>query len=75
MNNEERVVVIGGGPAGLATARAYRDVGRNGQITILTNEPYPPYHRPPLTKEYLRGEMEQDELPLREARDGTRRTP
>ena len=66
MNPDERLVIVGGGPAGLSTARAYRGAGGRGGITILASEPYPPYRRPPLTKEYLRGELPQDELPMLE---------
>ena len=66
MNEVERLVIVGGGPAGLATARAYRQEGGQGRVTILTTEPYPPYRRPPLTKEYLRGEIPRDELPLQQ---------
>jgi len=64
MNNDQRLVIVGGGPAGLATARAYRQEGGRADVTILTTEPYAPYNRPPLTKEYLRGEMSRDELPI-----------
>lgn len=60
----ERVVIVGGGPAGLSTARAYRESGGQGRVTILTAEDTPPYHRPPLTKEYLRGEIPKEELPM-----------
>jgi 3-phenylpropionate/trans-cinnamate dioxygenase ferredoxin reductase subunit len=52
VNRDRHLVIIG---AGLATARAYREGGRC-RVTMLTPEPYAPYRRPPLTKEYLRGE-------------------
>lgn len=64
MNRGEKLVIIGGGPAGLATARAYRASGGGASVEILSTEPYPPYNRPPLTKEYLRGETQRDDLPL-----------
>ncbi len=64
MNRGERLVVVGGGPAGLATARAYRDAGGLARVTILSTEPYPPYNRPPLTKDFLRGESGRDDLPI-----------
>jgi 3-phenylpropionate/trans-cinnamate dioxygenase ferredoxin reductase subunit len=57
-------VIVGGGPAGLATARAYRRTGGLARVTILTSEPYAPYNRPPLTKEFLRGEASREDLPL-----------
>ena len=66
MNQGEHLVVVGGGPAGLATARAYRQAGGRASVTILTSEPYAPYNRPPLTKEYLRGEASAEDLPLQE---------
>ena len=50
--------------AGLAAARAYRDAGGEGSVAIVTDEHRMPYSRPPLTKELLRGEMGEDELPL-----------
>jgi 3-phenylpropionate/trans-cinnamate dioxygenase ferredoxin reductase subunit len=60
----ERVVIVGAGPAGLATARAYREHGGAGEVTLLGEEPLPPYRRPPLTKEFLRGEIDPQELPI-----------
>ena len=58
------MVIVGGGPAGLATARAYRQTGGEARVTILSSEVYAPYNRPPLTKEYLRGEASHDDLPI-----------
>lgn len=57
-------MIVGGGPAGLATARAYRETGGEARVSLLTAEPYPPYNRPPLTKEYLRGEASREDLPI-----------
>ncbi|CAN5233268.1 hypothetical protein BH24ACT17_BH24ACT17_04190 [soil metagenome] len=64
MNRHERLVIVGAGPAGLATARAYREGGGMGHVTMLTPEPYAPYNRPPLTKGYLRGEASREDLPI-----------
>lgn len=58
------LLVIGGGPAGLAAARAYREAGGTGAVAILADEERMPYHRPPLTKELLRGESDEADLPL-----------
>lgn len=68
MRESERLMIVGGGPAGLATARAYREAGGRAKITMVAAEPYPPYQRPPLTKEYLRGEVGREELPIEHPR-------
>lgn len=67
MNPGENIVIIGGGPAGLSTAQAFRESGGRGEVTILAAESYPPYRRPPLTKEFLRGEVSREELPMQSA--------
>jgi NADPH-dependent 2,4-dienoyl-CoA reductase/sulfur reductase-like enzyme len=64
MSPERGTVIIGGGPAGKAAAEAFRAAAGAGSLTLLTDEARHPYNRPPLTKEYLRGEMEDDELAL-----------
>jgi 3-phenylpropionate/trans-cinnamate dioxygenase ferredoxin reductase subunit len=68
VREHERLMIVGGGPAGLATARAYREAGGRAKITMVAAEPYPPYQRPPLTKEYLRGEVGREELPIEHPR-------
>ncbi len=60
-----RVVIIGAGQAGAALAAKLRTLGHQGQIVMLGDEPAPPYQRPPLSKAYLLGEMEEDRLWLR----------
>lgn len=67
MNQSDRIVVVGGGPGGFSTARAYRQAGGRGQVILISAESYPPYNRPPLTKEYLRDEIERDQLPIESA--------
>ncbi|WP_435311299.1 NAD(P)/FAD-dependent oxidoreductase [Primorskyibacter sedentarius] len=59
------VVVIGAGQAGSSLVARLRAKGFDGQITLLGEEPLPPYQRPPLSKAYLLGEMEPDRLLLR----------
>ncbi|MDX6653922.1 MAG: 3-phenylpropionate/trans-cinnamate dioxygenase ferredoxin reductase component, partial [Solirubrobacterales bacterium] len=61
---EERIVIVGGGPAAQAAAGAYREAGGSATMTILAREADPPYERPPLTKDFLRGEAGRGELQL-----------
>ncbi len=59
------VVVIGGGQAGASLVARLRGNGFDGKITLIGEEPVPPYQRPPLSKAYLLGEMTEDRLLLR----------
>jgi NADPH-dependent 2,4-dienoyl-CoA reductase/sulfur reductase-like enzyme len=54
----ERVLIVGGGMAGLHTARLLRQNGFAGQITLLGAEQHRPYDRPPLSKQVLHGTAE-----------------
>ncbi len=60
-----RVVIVGAGQAGAALAAKLRALGHQGPITLIGDEPSPPYQRPPLSKAYLLGEMEEERLWLR----------
>jgi 3-phenylpropionate/trans-cinnamate dioxygenase ferredoxin reductase component len=64
VSDKFELLVVGGGPAGLSAARAYRAAGGRGAVAIVTDEHRMPYNRPPLTKEFLRGESSEDELPI-----------
>ena len=49
-------LLVGGGLAAAACARWLRAEGADGSVLLVGREPHPPYHRPPLSKGYLRGE-------------------
>jgi 3-phenylpropionate/trans-cinnamate dioxygenase ferredoxin reductase component len=59
------IVAIGAGQAGAALVAKLRSAGHAGPITLIGDEPSPPYQRPPLSKGYLMGEMEAARLWLR----------
>jgi 3-phenylpropionate/trans-cinnamate dioxygenase ferredoxin reductase subunit len=59
------IVIIGAGQASVQAAEALRTSGFEGSITLLGNEPYGPYHRPPLSKAWLAGEMDSAQLVMR----------
>ncbi|NPD16591.1 FAD-dependent oxidoreductase [Xinfangfangia sp. D13-10-4-6] len=60
-----RVVIVGAGQAGASVAAKLRALGATGPITLIGDEAAPPYQRPPLSKAYLLGEMEEARLWLR----------
>jgi Reductase C-terminal len=42
----DRIVIVGASLAGLRAANAVRDQGHDGELTVIGDEPYPPYDRP-----------------------------
>jgi NADPH-dependent 2,4-dienoyl-CoA reductase/sulfur reductase-like enzyme len=50
-------------------AQEYREAGGDGSMLLIAGESHPPYHRPPLTKEFLRGEKPEHELYMRRAEE------
>jgi 3-phenylpropionate/trans-cinnamate dioxygenase ferredoxin reductase subunit len=56
MKNFE-LVIAGGGLTAARASKSYRESGGGGQIALLSRESDLPYHRPALSKRYLRGEM------------------
>ena len=59
------IAVVGAGQAGASLVARLRAEGYDGPLTLIGEEPAPPYQRPPLSKKYLLGEMEQERLFLR----------
>ena len=59
------IAIIGAGQAGAALAARLRTLGFDGRITLIGDEPVPPYQRPPLSKKYMLGDMALDRLFLR----------
>ena len=53
----ETVLIAGAGLAGGGAAATLRQEGFDGGVVLIGAEPQPPYERPPLSKEYLRGEF------------------
>jgi 3-phenylpropionate/trans-cinnamate dioxygenase ferredoxin reductase subunit len=62
---KDGAVIIGGGQAGLQCAASLRQMGFDGAVTIIAEEATPPYQRPPLSKAYLKGQMEEERLLLK----------
>jgi NTE family protein len=50
------LVIVGGGLASARAIKAYREAGGEARITLISRDTMLPYHRPPLSKRYLRGE-------------------
>src|SRR6185295_1301883 len=63
----ESVVIIGAGQAAAQTVASLRSEGFTGAISVIGDEPYLPYQRPPLSKAYLAGELAHERLYIRPA--------
>ena len=60
MSDTPTHVIVGAGLAGAKAAEALREEGFDGRIVLFGQEPERPYERPPLSKDYLRGESERE---------------
>jgi NADPH-dependent 2,4-dienoyl-CoA reductase/sulfur reductase-like enzyme len=60
----ERIVIVGGGAAGLAAAETLRRTKFAGCIVMLSNDASAPVERPSLSKDYLAGNASEDRVPL-----------
>ena len=61
---EGRIVIVGASLAGLRAAEALREMGFEGSLTIIGDEPHEPYDRPPLSKQVLKGWVPADHTKL-----------
>jgi len=59
MTNSETYVIVGASLAGAKAAEELREQGFDGRVVLIGAEPERPYERPPLSKDYLRGESER----------------
>ena len=73
-DREVDYLLVGGGVASAHCASELRKRGADGSILLVGREPEPPYERPPLSKEYLRGEIGRAGCLRQSAATGTRRT-
>lgn len=72
MRSFEKIVVVGASLAGLRAMETLRREGYEGSIVAIGEEPQMPYDRPPLSKQYLKGDWDADKIALRHplAEDG-----
>jgi 3-phenylpropionate/trans-cinnamate dioxygenase ferredoxin reductase subunit len=61
----ESIVIIGAGQAGAQAVATLRSEGFTGALTMIGDEAYPPYQRPPLSKAYLMGTFARERLFLK----------
>lgn len=62
---DARVVIVGAGHAGGSAAALLRQYGHRGPVVLIGEEAAVPYQRPPLSKAYLKGEVDLESLKLR----------
>jgi 3-phenylpropionate/trans-cinnamate dioxygenase ferredoxin reductase subunit len=62
MSTSETFAIVGGGLAGAKAARALREEGFDGRLVLVGEEHVHPYERPPLSKDYLRGEVGREAI-------------
>src|SRR5665811_1353184 len=62
MSDIGTILIVGASLTGAKAAETLRKEGYDGRIVMFGQEPQPPYLRPPLTKDYLRGETQLEKL-------------
>src|SRR5947209_16029708 len=60
-----RIVIIGAGQAAAQAVATLSSEGFTGTVTVIGDEPYPPYQRPPLSKAYMAGDFARERLFLK----------
>ena len=62
MSSEKNVFIIGGGQAGIYAASEIRKIDKEAKVTILGEEKFHPYERPPLSKDFLINSKKEGEF-------------
>ena len=62
MSSDQTHVIVGASLAGAKAAETLRDEGFDGRVVLIGSEADRPYERPPLSKDYLRGESGRDKV-------------
>src|SRR3954464_12217815 len=62
MTNDQTFVIVGATLAGAKAAETLRAEGFGGRLLLIGSEAQRPYERPPLSKDYLRGELEREKV-------------
>ena len=62
MTTDQSFVIVGASLAGAKAAETLREEGFDGRLMLIGAEPERPYERPPLSKDYLRGEAGREKL-------------
>jgi len=63
----ESVIIIGASHAAAQTSVSLRQAGYSSDITVIGDEPVLPYHRPPLSKDFLSGQKSIEDILIRPA--------
>ncbi|MFE0475847.1 NAD(P)/FAD-dependent oxidoreductase [Streptomyces sp. NPDC058947] len=63
------VTVVGASLSGLYAARELRAQGYDGRLVVIGDEPHHPYDRPPLSKDFLTGRADENQLALTDAEE------
>src|SRR5579875_30109 len=64
--NDKTLAIVGASLAGATAAIELRERGFDGRVVVIGDEPELPYERPALSKDYLRGESEREQLLVKE---------
>ena len=62
MTGKQTFIIVGAGLAGAKAAETLREEGFDGRLVVIGSEAERPYERPPLSKEYLRGEVAREDV-------------
>lgn len=71
LDSANDIVIVGGGLAGVRVAQGLRKLGYDRRISLLSEETTAPYDRPPLSKDYLLGQLSDEDLELVNAKTST----